>query len=135
MLKGFRDFIVRGNVIDLAVAVVIGAAFTAVVTSFVNSFVKPLIQLIPAVGVQGGLTVGTDLQGKAIVLAYGDFVNAFISFIATAAVVYFLFVLPMNKFNKRRELAEEKPAEEQDQLSEEILLLREIRDELRANRS
>lgn len=128
MLKGFRDFILRGNVIDLAVAVVIGAAFTAVVTSFVNSFVKPLIQLIPSVGVQGGLTVGTDASGKAIVLAYGDFVNATISFVATAAVVYFLFVLPMNKLNARRERGKTEPV---DEPSEEVLLLREIRDSLR----
>lgn len=130
MLKGFRDFIMRGNVVDLAVGIVIGVAFTAVVTSFVDSFVKPLIQLIPAVGAKGGIILKENGAGTAddIVLTYGDFISALINFLAVAAVIYFLIVLPMNKLAERRKRGEiPEPAAP----SEEVALLTEIRDALR----
>jgi large conductance mechanosensitive channel len=125
MLKGFREFVLRGNVVDLAVAVVIGAALGALVTSFVDNFIKPLIQLIPGVGATGGLT----LRGgaKPIVLGWGNFVSALITFVAIAAVVYFLIVVPMNRLAERRKRGEEP---ELDAPSEEIILLTEIRDAL-----
>ena len=97
MLKGFRDFILRGNVVDLAVAVVIGAAFGAVVTAFVSGIVTPLIGAIigkPSFG---------DLQFtiNSSRFLYGNVLNALISFLGIAAVVYFLIVRPMNAIQDR----------------------------------
>jgi large conductance mechanosensitive channel len=130
VLKGFRDFVMRGNVVDLAVGIVIGAAFTAVVTSFVDSFIKPLIQLIPAIGTKGGVTI-QDNSGTAedVILKYGDFIAALINFLAVAAVIYFLVVLPMNKLAERRKRGE---VPEPAAPSEDIVLLTEIRDALRS---
>lgn len=129
MLKGFRDFIMRGNVVDLAVGIVIGAAFTGLVTSFVDSFIKPLIQLIPAIGTKGGVTI-QDNAGEAqdVILKYGDFIAALINFLAIAAVIYFLVVLPMNKLAERRKRGE---VPEPEAPAEDIVLLTEIRDALR----
>jgi large conductance mechanosensitive channel len=92
MFKGFREFLLRGNVIDLAVAVIVGAAFTAIVTSLVTNIITPLIAAI--VGKPDFsylvLTVG---GGK---VQYGLFLNAVISFVLLAGVVYFFLVLPIN---------------------------------------
>jgi large conductance mechanosensitive channel len=92
MLKGFRDFILRGNVVDLAVAVVIGVAFTAIVNALVADIINPLISAVVRkpdfsfllLHVHGG------------VIKYGDFLNALISFLIIAATVYFMVVLPVN---------------------------------------
>ncbi|HTJ39889.1 MAG TPA: large conductance mechanosensitive channel protein MscL [Dactylosporangium sp.] len=122
MLKGFRDFISRGNVIELAVAVVIGAAFNGVVTSFTDGFLQPLIKLT------GGIGVGDTRQGLKVgsqVLNWPGFVNAVITFLLTAATVYFLVVLPMNKLAERRRRGIEP---EPTAPSDEIRLLTEIRD-------
>jgi large conductance mechanosensitive channel len=94
MLKDFRKFILRGNVVDLAVAVVIGAAFNSVVQSLVKDFITPLIT-----GVSGN---GQLVQGKwtiahRFVLNWGDFLNSLISFLIIAAVVFFLVIQPLNK--------------------------------------
>lgn len=91
MLRGFRDFILRGNIVDLAVAFVIGVAFTAVVTAFVNDIINPLISAI------GGKP---DLSGYYFLIngskfALGSFIGALITFVITAAVVYFFVVRPM----------------------------------------
>jgi large conductance mechanosensitive channel len=122
VLKGFKDFISRGNVIELAVAVVIGAAFTSVVTAFTEGFLQPLIKLTGGIGVDDknqGLKVGSQY------LAWPAFLNAVIGFILTAATVYFLVVLPMNKLAERRKRGiEPEPAAPSD----EIRLLTEIRD-------
>jgi len=91
MLKGFRDFILRGNVVDLAVAVIIGAAFNAIVTSFVKDV---LTQLIAAVGKPDFKDVVLKLNGTPIYV--GNFLNAAISFLIVASVVYFAIVLPLN---------------------------------------
>lgn len=123
MLKGFKDFITRGNVIDLAVAVVVGAAFTALVAAVTNGFVKPLIGL--ALG--GGQASGTFQIGEQT-FDYGLVINAAIAFLITAAVVYFVFVAPMNHWKDRHKKPEE------IETAEEIHLLREIRDELVAQR-
>ncbi len=124
MLKGFRDFIMRGNVIELAVAVAIGTAFTAVVTQFGKSFIDPLIGLIGGGGVDGG-----QFTIKDQIFDWGGFINAVIFFVLTAAVIYFAVVAPYNAFEERRKRGQgpvDPPAPPDD-----ILLLTEIRDLLR----
>jgi large conductance mechanosensitive channel len=91
MFKGFRDFVLRGNVVDLAVAVIIGAAFGAIVNSLVKDIITPLIAAI--VGKPDFSALVLHVHGGAI--TYGNFLNAAISFLLVAAAVYFLFVLPM----------------------------------------
>lgn len=93
MIREFRDFLLRGNVIDLAVAVVIGAAFTAVVTSFVDSIINPLIASIGGQPDFSAYTIGPIL--------IGNFINALITFLITALVVFFVLVKPMNETMKR----------------------------------
>ena len=97
MFKGFRQFIMRGNVIDLAVAVVIGAAFGAVVTAFVTNILTPLIAAI--VGKPDFSAFNVTLNGA--VISYGIFLNALISFLLIAAAVYFFMVAPMNAWKVR----------------------------------
>jgi large conductance mechanosensitive channel len=128
MLKGFRDFIMRGNVVDLAVGIVIGAAFTGVVTQFTASFLEPMIRVISGgTGVRAG---APTLRGVAF--DWAKFTNVLITFVLTAAVLYFLVVLPMNKLAERRRRGEEPPPAAP---SEEIQLLTEIRDALVAART
>jgi large conductance mechanosensitive channel len=105
MFKGFRDFILRGNVMDLAVAVVIGAAFTAIVNALVTDVVNPLIAAIVHKPDFSALIF--DLHGGKI--KYGDFMNAIISFLLIAAVVYFVFVLPLNALMKKFHPAKAEP--------------------------
>lgn len=102
MLKEFRDFLMRGNVVDLAVAVVIGAAFGAVVGSFVADILTPLLGLI---GVPDFSTLSIVTSGGAVI-AYGTFLNALISFILVAAAIFFFVVKPMNAMNARGKKAE-----------------------------
>lgn len=92
MLKEFRDFVLRGNVVDLAVAVVIGAAFGAVVTAFVADFVTPLIA---AIGGQPDFSRLTFTVNDSV-FRYGDFINKLISFTIIAAVVFFFVIKPLN---------------------------------------
>ncbi len=120
MLKGFRDFISRGSVVDLAVGVVIGAAFTGVVTSFTNSFLTPLINMVGGTKIDGKI----DLAGEADI-TWGAFLSTIIGFMITAAVVYFLVVLPMNRLAEMRKRGQ---IEEPKAPSEEVRLLMEIRD-------
>jgi large conductance mechanosensitive channel len=129
MLKGFKDFIMRGNVVDLAVGIVIGAAFTTVVTAFTNGFLKPLIQLI---GGGTGVSAGTWKARDGVLFDYATFLNALITFVLTAAVLYFLVVFPLNKLAERRARGEEPPPAAP---SEDIVLLTQIRDALVANRA
>jgi large conductance mechanosensitive channel len=124
VLKGFKDFIMRGNVVDLAVGIVIGVAFTALVTQFTRSFLEPLIKLIGSFGAKA--TGKWDVRGA--IFEWSAFVNAVITFALTAAALYFLVVLPMNKLAERRKRGEE-PAPQAP--SEEVALLTEIRDALR----
>ncbi len=98
MFKGFREFILRGNVIDLAVAVVIGAAFGAVITSFVANILTPLIAAI--IGKPDFSALMTDVNGSAI--KYGVFLNALIAFLLIAFAVYFAMVAPMNAWKARQ---------------------------------
>lgn len=92
MIKGFREFILRGNVIDLAVAVIIGVAFTAIVTSLVTNIITPLIAAV--VGKPDFSALVLHVNGG--VLKYGDFLNSVVSFLLLSSVVYFLIVVPMN---------------------------------------
>jgi large conductance mechanosensitive channel len=97
MVKGFRDFILRGNVVELAVAVVIGAAFGALVTAFVTSFVTPLIAAVG--GKPDFSALAFDINGSTF--TYGVFFNALISFLVIAAVIYFAVVVPVNTAMER----------------------------------
>lgn len=105
MIKGFKDFILRGNIIDLAVAVIIGVAFTAIVTSFVTNIITPFIAAI--IGKPDFSALVLHVNGG--IIKYGDFLNSVISFVLIAGVVYFLIVVPMNYMmakNKKFEIAE-----------------------------
>src|SRR3954452_13337652 len=118
MIKGFKDFLLRGNVIDLAVAVGIGTAFTALVTSFTESFLTPLIALIGGGGTSGGEFVINEQH-----FTWGAFISSVITFALTAAVVYFVVVLPVKAIMERRRRGEEAGPAEPTQ----VQLLLEIR--------
>src|SRR5688572_32149031 len=105
MLKGFKEFVLRGNVIDLAIAVVIGAAFSAVVTALVKDLITPLIGAIIGKPDFSGWVV--TVNGSAFLI--GDFLNALIAFILMAAAVYFFVVAPMNAWVARRRRGEAPP--------------------------
>jgi large conductance mechanosensitive channel len=128
MLKGFKDFIMRGNVVDLAVGIVIGAAFTTVVTAFTAAFLKPLIQLLSG---GEGVTAGA-FHVRGVPFDWASFINAVITFLITAAALYFLVVFPLNKLAERRARGEEPPPTAP---SEEVKLLTEIRDALVTGRA
>jgi large conductance mechanosensitive channel len=98
MFKGFREFIMRGNVVDLAVAVVIGAAFGAVVKAFVDNLLTPLIAAIFGKPDFAGLSF--TINGSQV--QYGLFINALISFLLVAAAIYYAVVMPMNHLAQRR---------------------------------
>lgn len=121
MLKGFKEFLLRGNVIDLAVAVVIGAAFTAVVTTFTKSFLEPLLRLFS--GGEDAVPPGTIPLTDDVQLDYAAFLNAIIQFLITAAVIYFLVVFPMKWLQERRKRGQEEETPETD-----AELLKQIRD-------
>jgi large conductance mechanosensitive channel len=141
MLKGFREFILRGNVIDLAVAVVIGAAFTGIVNGLVTGIFNPLIALIfDASDLAGAGVILRDADGTEndVVLSWGLVLSALIQFLLIATVVYFALIVPMNylkrvSFSKKKS-GEEKAGEETsaDQPPSELEVLTEIRDLLRA---
>ena len=97
MMKGFRDFVLRGNVVDLAVGVVIGAAFGAVVTAFVKDLLTPLIAAVA--GKPDFSAFYGEVHGAKFL--YGDFLNALISFLLIAAAVYYFVVLPVNALMAR----------------------------------
>lgn len=128
MIDGFMKFIMRGNVLDLAVGVIIGAAFGALVNSLVTDLLTPLIGLIFQAPDFSGLKFGADAAGKGGVM-YGKFINAIIAFLLTAFAVYFFIVTPMNRLQtmmKKPETPATPPAPPED-----IVLLREIRDALK----
>lgn len=128
MLKGFREFIMRGNVVDLAVAVVIGAAFAAIVDTVVSAILTPVLNAAGGGEVEGlGFEIISGNEQTYVDLA--AIVNALIVFLITAAVVYFIFVVPMNRFQERRKRGREP---EPEAPAEDIILLQEIRDLLKA---
>ncbi|NYF17480.1 large conductance mechanosensitive channel [Microbacterium sp. AK009] len=131
MIKGFKEFILRGNVIDLAVAVVIGAAFTGIVNILVSAFINPLIGLVFQTGNLNDalvLRVPTLFGGESV-FAFGSIIAAVINFLAVATVVYFVFVMPMNHWKKRQEAragATTEPAADPVPTEQELLM--QIRD-------
>jgi large conductance mechanosensitive channel len=97
-MKGFRTFLLRGNVVDLAVGIVIGAAFTGIVTKFVAAFLTPIVGVITH---HSGDFNGATFKIGTTVFPYGDFISAVISFVIVAAVIYFCVVLPVNRLSAR----------------------------------
>src|SRR5690554_4527519 len=133
MIKGFKEFLLRGNVVDLAVAVVIGAAFTVVVTAVIDAIFNPLIgALFQAESLNDAFVVSIPLLTGTAELQLGVVLAALIQFVLTAAVVYFAFVYPLNKLYQRIETKKGTP-EAEDIPPNEIELLQEIRDLLAAN--
>ncbi|GAA3018270.1 large conductance mechanosensitive channel protein MscL [Microbacterium dextranolyticum] len=129
MIKGFKDFIMRGNVIDLAVAVVIGAAFTAIINAIVEGLINPLIGVIFQVGDLSGWTIDVPtLSGGVSTFHVGAIVGAIINFVAVAAIVYFVFVMPMNVFKERQAAKAGVTEAEEEKLPTEQELLVQIRD-------
>ena len=126
MIKGFKDFLLRGNVVDLAVAFVIGAAFAAVITTFTTKIIQPIIN---AAGGPDSAGLGfyiSDTDPKTFV-DIGALITAIINFVIVAAAVYFIVVVPVTRLMERRNRGEEPPVEAP---TEDIVLLREIRDSL-----
>ncbi len=121
-MKGFRDFILRGNVVDLAVGVMVGSAFSAVVTSLVKDLLTPFIAALVHEPDFSKMTF--TIHGSQFL--YGDFINAFVSFLIIASTIYFFIVLPVNKLLTRFQGAPESPKK-----SNEEKLLEEIRDLLK----
>jgi large conductance mechanosensitive channel len=128
MFKEFKAFLMRGNVVDLAVAVVIGAAFTAIVTAVVTGLITPIV----------GVIVSRDFSKMTFtvndsVFSYGAVIDATIKFLTTAAVIFFFVVKPMQSLAARRKAGE--PIDDTPAPSDEALLLTEIRDLLAARQS
>jgi large conductance mechanosensitive channel len=138
-MKGFKEFLLRGNVVELAVAVVIGAAFTNIVNAFVKGVINPIV------GVFGTKDLGSYsscLKGpcevsatgeptSGILILWGTVLSAALQFLITAAVVYFVLIVPMNRMAAKRKSAVEVAAEAE---AKEVQLLTEIRDALAAAR-
>jgi large conductance mechanosensitive channel len=127
LFKEFREFVLRGNVVDLAVAVAVGTAFTAVVNAVVKDFITPLVGAI--FGAHTFENLKFTINGSAF--AYGDFLNATLTFLATATIVFFFVVKPMNLLLARRKHDE---VPEPAAPPEDVRLLTEIRDLLAAQR-
>ena len=125
MLKGFRDFISRGNVVDLAVAVVIGGAFTLVLNAVVAGLINPVIAAIFG---QPDLTQVMTFEINDAQFSIGLILDAVFKFLTVAVAIYFFIIVPMNKLRERRAAGVD---EEESAPREDIALLREIRDELR----
>lgn len=124
-LKEFKEFAVQGNVLDMAVGIIIGGAFTAIVTSLVTNILNPII----------GLFTGGNLDALSVTVGsatfkYGAFLSSVINFIIVALVI-FIIVKSINKLSNLKKKKEEATEEAPAQPSEEVLLLREIRDSLK----
>ena len=126
MLKEFRSFLMRGNIVELAIAVVIGAAFGALVTSFVENLITPIIAAIIGEPDFSGLTFTINDS----VFSYGSFLNALISFVSIAGAVFFFVVKPIDALQKARGIEPD-----EDGRSDEAVLLEEIRDLMKARGS
>ncbi|HEV7184693.1 MAG TPA: large conductance mechanosensitive channel protein MscL [Leifsonia sp.] len=132
MFKGFREFVLRGNVIDLAVAVVVGAAFTAVVNSIVANVFNPLVgALFKANDFTNALNVNVG-QGT---IKFGAVLAAIIQFLIVAVVVYFVFVYPINLAKDRAQKLRNKGAVQPDAPITELDLLTDIRDLLQTQQT
>ncbi|MFI6152007.1 large conductance mechanosensitive channel protein MscL [Kitasatospora sp. NPDC051170] len=138
-MKGFKEFLLRGNVVDLAVAVVIGAAFTNIVNAFVKGVINPIVGVF---GTKDLASYSSCLKGPCevsatgevthgILILWGSVLSAALSFLITAAVVYFILIVPMNRLAAKRKTLAEVAAEAE---AKEVQLLTEIRDALVAQR-
>ncbi|MET8539344.1 large conductance mechanosensitive channel protein MscL [Kitasatospora sp. NPDC004799] len=134
-MKGFKEFLLRGNVVELAVAVVIGAAFTNIVNAFVKGVINPIVGVF---GTKDLASYSSCLKGpcevsatgevtSGILILWGGVLSAALQFLITAAVVYFALIVPMNRLAARRKTDAEKAAELE---AKEVKLLTEIRDAL-----
>jgi len=124
MIQGFKEFIMKGNVVDLAVGIAIGVAFTTLVAAFGTYFVNPIVAVAGGDNPQG---FGFEITNEATFVNIGAIINALIVFVVTMAVIYFAIVVPVQKMQTlRRRGVEEEP----EAPPEEIALLREIRDAL-----
>lgn len=133
MLQGFKEFISRGNAIDLAVGVVIGAAFGQVITAITDSFLSPLIgALFGQPNFDDVLSFQIQLLGDPAVVKPGAILTALLNFLIVAFAIYFFVVVPLNKLAAKKDqaLGVEK-ADEEEEVSPEVALLTEIRDSLR----
>jgi large conductance mechanosensitive channel len=129
MLKDFREFLMRGNVVDLAVAVVIGAAFSAIVSAIATGLITPFVGMIIS---KDFSEMTFEINGS--VFSYGLVVDALIKFVSYAAVIFFLILKPMEKLAERRRAGAVEP-DEGPAPSDEALLLAEIRDLLATRQS
>jgi len=129
MFQEFKKFLMRGNVVDLAVAVVIGAAFGAVVTSLVDGIINPIVGLVGGKDLSGWVITLKEASGSdpAVELYWGAVLSAIIDFVLVAAAIFFLIVKPMNMLVERRKRGET-PEEDTPAPSDEAVLLAEIRD-------
>ncbi|HJD85658.1 large conductance mechanosensitive channel protein MscL [Kitasatospora aureofaciens] len=134
-MKGFKEFLLRGNVVELAVAVVIGAAFTNIVNAFVKGVINPIVG---AFGTKDLASYSSCLKGpcevsgtgevtSGVLILWGSVLSAALQFLITAAVVYFVLIVPMNRMAARRKTIVEEAAEAE---AKEVQLLTEIRDAL-----
>ncbi|HEX5028735.1 MAG TPA: large conductance mechanosensitive channel protein MscL [Gaiellaceae bacterium] len=117
MIKDFRDFLMRGNLVDLAVAFVIGLAFAALITSFVNDLIMPIIAMIIGKPDFSGLTFTIN----DAVFRYGAFLTAAITFVSTAAAIFFFVVKPYEAVNARMRKPEEEAISDEERRHQEIL--------------
>lgn len=128
MIKGFKDFILRGNVIDLAVAVVIGAAFSALVNTVVEAIINPVLALF--MKEDAGGNIGFTVQGLygEVTFPIGNLITAIVTFLITALVVYLVFVYPMNTWKARQAAKVGVDQDKEEPLPTEQELLVQIRD-------
>ncbi|MEU8514277.1 large conductance mechanosensitive channel protein MscL [Kitasatospora sp. NPDC048722] len=134
-MKGFKEFLLRGNVVELAVAVVIGAAFTNIVNAFVKGVINPIVGVFGTKDLtsyssclKGPCEVSPNGDGvSGILILWGSVLSAALQFLITAAVVYFVLIIPMNRMAARRKPLAEEMAEAE---AKEVQLLTEIRDAL-----
>lgn len=137
MLKGFKEFVLRGSVIDLAVAVVIGAAFTAIVNTVVESVFNPLIgALFQAESLNNAFVLSIPLLEGTAELKFGAIIAALIQFLLTATVLYFIFVMPINHLRRMGEKRDSKNGAAEETVEEaaetELSVLLEIKELLKA---
>ncbi|KIZ19040.1 large conductance mechanosensitive channel protein MscL [Streptomyces natalensis] len=142
VLQGFKEFLMRGNVVELAVAVVVGAAFTNIVNAVVKGVINPIIGALGSQNLDNYKSClsnschpdkKTGAFTDGIFILWGSVLSAALTFLITAAVVYFLMILPMNKWKDRQ--AAKRPAEDTPADPTEVELLMEIRDALLAQRN
>ncbi len=132
MLKGFKDFIMRGNIVELAVAFVMGTAFATLVKTFTDAIITPILNAFPGASSNGlGFALRGGSHHDATFINLSTIINAIIVFLITAAVLYYLFVVPLERLKARTAPKEQA----QPEIAEEIRLLQEIRDALRSSGS